>query len=116
MTKLKYAVLVAMVVSGPAHAMDAVESSKCLGEANKIAAATGATSERINDAEEVIMFHWAAFGITYGCPPNPNLFISWEGIAPPPATVNLIVTGSRLITGAPEALIRKDWPTVSRRH
>jgi hypothetical protein len=108
MTKLKYAALVAVVIAGPAHAADAVESSKCLREANKVAAATGATIERLTAAEEVIMFHWAAFGITYGCPPDPNLFISWEGIAPPPATVNLIVTGSHLITGAPEALIRKE--------
>jgi hypothetical protein len=108
MTTFKYAALVAMLIAGPAHAMDAVKSSKCLGEANKVAAATGATIQRITAAEEVIMFHWAASGITYGCPPNPNLFISWEDIAPPPATVNLIVAGSHFITGAPEALIRKE--------
>jgi hypothetical protein len=107
MTKLRYAALVAMI-AGPAHAMDAIKSTKCLDEANKVAAGTGATIERITAAEEVIMFHWAAFGMTYGCPPNPNLFISWEGIAPPPATINLIVTGSHLITGAPAALIRKE--------
>jgi hypothetical protein len=107
MTRL-YAAFFAMVIAAPAHAKDAVESLKCLGEANKVAAATGATIQRITVADEVIMFHWAASEITYGCPPNPNLFISWEGISPPPATVNLIVASSHVLTGASEALIRKE--------
>jgi hypothetical protein len=108
MSWLKFAAFFAMFISAPAQAKDATESSKCLSEANKVAAATGATIQRISVADEVIMFHWAASKITYGCPPNPNLFISWEGISPPPATVNLIVASSHVLTGASETLIRKE--------
>ena len=43
-------------------------SADCLAEANKVAAATGATIERLTDIGMVIMRHPAAEEITYGCP------------------------------------------------
>jgi hypothetical protein len=99
---LKYA-LAAMFIAGPAHAMD----TKCLADATKVALSTGATVVEQTD-QVVLMRHPAADEITYGCPPNPNLSIFWDGIEPSPATVNLIVTAGHFITGAPAARIKKE--------
>jgi hypothetical protein len=99
---LKYA-LIAMVVAGPAHAIDA----KCLADAAKAAMATGATVERQTD-QVVVMRHPAAEEFSYGCPPDPDVFIAWDGVVPPPATINLIVTAGRLMTGASVARIKQE--------
>jgi hypothetical protein len=98
---LKYALIV-MVIAGPAHSMDA----QCLAGAAKVAITIGATVVEQTD-QVVLLRHPAAEEITYGCPPDPDVFIAWDGVVPPPPTINLIVTVGHLMTGATAARIKK---------
>jgi hypothetical protein len=96
--------LLAFAMSGSAHAADA----ECLAGAAKLALATGSTIDRVTEADIVVMRNPAAEGFTYGCPPEPNVSIFWNGIVPSPATVDLIIVAGNFITGIPAARIKQE--------
>jgi hypothetical protein len=87
-----------------ASAMD----PECLADATKLAIQIGASIDR--QASVVFMRHTAAEEMTFACGDGlpTDLLIAWDGLAPPPNTVQLIASAGAFLTGVSVVRIKTE--------